>query len=192
MDGRGLIQDPGNQIKDETCSQDAYLPKFKYNPGAEKEKKKLTEVECFPLWCNKGWKQKLGCISNIDCKLFLLYARASGLRFDSHLQQLTELGTNRHTLLAGCCPQGLLREGAKGRGYRPEVGEISGQPKGRATLPCQVSSGERTTCLFIDVPQQERQAVSKHFSSGKGPRCYIKLKTGVQPKPQDERALNPL
>ena len=47
MGGRGLIQEPDNQIKEETRPRDVYFPRFKHNPGAEKEKKKLTEVKCF-------------------------------------------------------------------------------------------------------------------------------------------------
>lgn len=59
-DGRGLIQDPDTQIKEETCPRNVYFPRFKYNPGAEKEKKKLTEGKRSPPWRNEGWKEKLG------------------------------------------------------------------------------------------------------------------------------------
>ena len=54
----------------------------------------------------------------------------------------------------------------------------------QATLRCQVSSYTRTSFLFIDIPEQGHQTISKHFL-GKGPKCYIKWKTSLQPKAQD-------
>lgn len=63
--------------------------------------------------------------------------------------------------------------------------------RGTAMHSCQVSSYERTICLFIDIPAQGHQTISKHFYFGKGPKCYIKLKTSLQPKAQGQcRALS--